>query len=181
MRTALTKDQLADPHLAACEANLRACVHCGICTATCPTYVLTGDERDGPRGRIVMMQRMLEEGGTPGADTVHHLDRCLTCLGCRSACPSSVDYARLIDTARAHIHTHYRRPLRQRLSRALIATVMPRPQLLKRRWRWRACSHRSRGGCRAFRAPWRARPSAPKAPRRLPAPARRKRACAKSR
>lgn len=131
MRTALTKDQLADPHLVACEANLRACVHCGICTATCPTYVLTGDERDGPRGRIVMMQRMLEEGGTPGADTVHHLDRCLTCLGCRSACPSSVDYARLIDTARAHIHTHYRRPLRQRLSRALIATVMPRPQIVK--------------------------------------------------
>src|SRR5215472_18879209 len=131
MRTNLAPHQLDDPHLAAVEKNLRACVHCGICTATCPTYVLTGDERDGPRGRIVMMQRMLEAGETPTAETVFHLDRCLSCLGCRTACPSSVDYARLIDTARAHIETHYRRPLGDRMLRAFIANVISRPALLR--------------------------------------------------
>lgn len=130
MRTNFTQAQLEDPHLASVERNLRACVHCGICTATCPTYVLLGDERDGPRGRIVMMQRMLEHGGTPSAETVHHVDRCLSCLGCRTACPSGVDYAHLVDTARAHIHAHYRRPLPERALRAAIVFVMPRPALV---------------------------------------------------
>lgn len=128
MRTNLTPEQCSDPRLAAVEGNLRACVHCGICTATCPTYLLTGDERDGPRGRIVMMQRMLEADAVPSPETVRHLDRCLSCLGCRTACPSSVDYARLIDTARVHIHTHYRRPWYQRAQRFLIANVMTRPR-----------------------------------------------------
>ena len=127
MRTNLAAHQLADPHLASVEKNLRACVHCGICTATCPTYLLTGDERDGPRGRIVMMQRMLESGEAPSAETVHHIDRCLSCLGCRTACPSSVDYARLVDTARAHIHETYKRPWHERLFRLAIAHVMARP------------------------------------------------------
>jgi glycolate oxidase iron-sulfur subunit len=131
MRTAFTLAQLADPHLAEAEKNLRACVHCGICTATCPTYVLLGDERDGPRGRIVMMQKMLEDGGAPSAETVLHIDRCLSCLGCRTACPSGVDYARLADTARAHIETHYRRPLRERVTRWLIAAVVTRPALAR--------------------------------------------------
>ena len=90
-----------------------------ICTATCPTYVLLGDERDGPRGRIVMMQQMLEESATPSAETVLHVDRCLSCLACRTACPSSVDYARLVDTARVHIETRYRRPLADRILRSL--------------------------------------------------------------
>src|SRR3974390_2685968 len=121
MRTTLTPAQCADPHIAAVEKNLRACVHCGICTASCPTYVLTGDERDGPRGRIVMIQQMLEGELSPSAETVHHVDRCLSCLGCRTACPSSVDYARLVDTARAHIEAHYRRPVMDRFVRALIA------------------------------------------------------------
>ena len=107
MRTNFTSAQLTDPHLAAVEENLRNCVHCGICTATCPTYVLLGDERDGPRGRIVMMQQMLEENATPSPQTVLHVDRCLSCLACRTACPSSVDYARLVDTARAHIEMRY--------------------------------------------------------------------------
>ena len=124
MRTNFTPTQLTDPHLAEAEKNLRACVHCGICTATCPTYVLLGDERDGPRGRIVMMQNMLEEGGAPSPETVLHVDRCLSCLACRTACPSSVDYARLIDEARVHIQTTYRRPLGDKLLRWLIATVM---------------------------------------------------------
>ena len=113
------------------EENLRNCVHCGICTATCPTYVLLGDERDGPRGRIVMMQQMLEENATPSPETVLHVDRCLSCLACRTACPSSVDYARLVDTARAHIETRYRRPLADRVLRWMLATVMPRPALVR--------------------------------------------------
>jgi glycolate oxidase iron-sulfur subunit len=131
MRTAFSPGQLTDPHLAEAEKNLRACVHCGICTATCPTYVLLGDERDGPRGRIVMMQKMLEAGGAPSPETVLHIDRCLSCLGCRTACPSGVDYARLIDTARDHIEIHYRRPLRERTVRWLIANVLARPALAK--------------------------------------------------
>jgi len=131
MRTFFTTEQLADPHLAEAEKNLRACVHCGICTATCPTYVLLGDERDGPRGRIVMMQKMLEAGGAPSAETVLHVDRCLSCLGCRTACPSGVDYARLVDTARAHIEIHYRRPVGERSTRWLIANVLARPAFAK--------------------------------------------------
>lgn len=131
MRTNFSPAMLADPHLAGAEKNLRACVHCGICTATCPTYVLLGDERDGPRGRIVMMQRMLEEGGTPSEETVLHLDRCLSCLGCRTACPSGVDYAQLIDASRAHIEEHYKRPVRDRVLRSLIANLLPRPAVTK--------------------------------------------------
>ena len=131
MRTNFTSAQLADPHLAAAEENLRSCVHCGICTATCPTYVLLGDERDGPRGRIVMMQQMLEENAAPSPETLLHVDRCLSCLACRTACPSSVDYARLVDTARAHIETRYQRPLADRLLRWLIAVVLPRPALVR--------------------------------------------------
>jgi glycolate oxidase iron-sulfur subunit len=131
MRTNFSPAQLADPQLVEAERNLRACVHCGICTATCPTYVLLGDERDSPRGRIVMMQRMLEEGGAPSSETVLHVDRCLSCLGCRTACPSSVDYARLVDQARAHIETHHRRPLDERLTRWFIATVLTRPAIVR--------------------------------------------------
>lgn len=129
MRTNFSLAQLADPHLADAEKNLRACVHCGICTATCPTYVLLGDERDGPRGRIVMMQAMLESGTAPTPETVHHLDRCLSCLGCRTACPSGVDYPRLIDAARAHIETQYARSWGERVLRWLIARVLTRPEL----------------------------------------------------
>ncbi len=131
MRTQFSPAQLADPHLAAAEKSVRACVHCGICTATCPTYVLTGDERDGPRGRIVMMQQMLEDGGAPEPEAVKHIDRCLSCLACRTACPSSVDYARLVDAARAHIETHHRRPLGERGLRWLIAAAMTRPALVR--------------------------------------------------
>jgi glycolate oxidase iron-sulfur subunit len=131
MRTNFTSAQLSDPHLAAAEANLRNCVHCGICTATCPTYVLTGDERDGPRGRIAMMQQMLEEGGAPSPETVLHVDRCLSCLACRTACPSGVDYARLVDAARAHIEREHRRTLADRALRWLIAAAMTRPAVLR--------------------------------------------------
>src|SRR5689334_2302161 len=131
MRYNFTPEQLADPQLGPAAKAVRSCVHCGICTATCPTYVLLGDERDGPRGRIVMMQQMLEAGGAPTPETVLHVDRCLSCLACRTACPSSVDYARLTDAARAHIETHYRRPIGERLLRWFIAHVTTRPNHIR--------------------------------------------------
>lgn len=127
MQTNFNSLQLADPTIARADAILKRCVHCGLCTATCPTYVLTGDERDGPRGRIVMMQQMLEQDAVPAPEAVHYIDRCLSCLGCRTACPSGVNYPRLVDTARAYIETHYRRPLGDRLLRRLIAAVLTRP------------------------------------------------------
>src|ERR1700742_4685309 len=110
MQTNFKAKQLKDPRTAEIDRILRKCVHCGFCTATCPTYVLTGDERDGPRGRIELIKAMLEQGGPPPAETVTHTDRCLSCLGCKTACPSGVDYAQLIDHGRAHIEAHYRRP-----------------------------------------------------------------------
>jgi glycolate dehydrogenase iron-sulfur subunit len=131
MRTNFSLVQLSAPDFADAERNLRACVHCGICTATCPTYVLTGDERDGPRGRIVMMQHMLESGVPPTAETVYHVDRCLSCLGCRTACPSGVDYARIADAARNYIEINHERPRRERAMRDAIAFVMARPIFLR--------------------------------------------------
>jgi glycolate oxidase iron-sulfur subunit len=127
MRNNFTPEQWADPELAPAATAVRRCVHCGFCTATCPTYVVLGDERDSPRGRIQFMQKMLEEGGTPSDEAVHHIDRCLSCLNCRTTCPSSVDYARLVDTSRAYIHEHYKRPLGDRFMRWIIATVFPYP------------------------------------------------------
>ena len=131
MRTAFTPEQLADPHLKDAEHALRTCIHCGFCTATCPTYVLLGDERDSPRGRIGLIQHMLESVAPPTEETVKHLDRCLSCLGCRSACPSGVDYAALIDVARAHIEKTYKRPLPERLFRSFVLFVLTRPSLFK--------------------------------------------------
>jgi glycolate oxidase iron-sulfur subunit len=93
--------------------------------------VLLGDERDSPRGRIVLMKDMLEKGGAPSAETVYHIDRCLSCLNCKTACPSSVNYQRLVDQARVHIQEHYKRPLGDRLLRWTIATVMTRPALVR--------------------------------------------------
>ncbi len=124
MRTVFTAAQLADPQVAASATAIRTCVHCGFCTATCPTYVLLGDERDSPRGRIAMIKAMLEAGGPPPASTVTHVDRCLSCLACTTTCPSGVDYAQLIDHARAYIETHHVRPWPDRVLRALLAFVL---------------------------------------------------------
>lgn len=110
---------------------IRSCVHCGFCTATCPTYVLLNDERDSPRGRIQLIKAMLDKGGAPDPVTVRHIDRCLSCLACTTTCPSGVDYMHLIDAARTHIETHYRRPFHERMLRRLLATVLPRPGLLR--------------------------------------------------
>jgi glycolate oxidase iron-sulfur subunit len=131
MQTAFTAAQLADPEIAASHAAIRKCVHCGFCTATCPTYVLLGDERDSPRGRIELIKAMLEDGGAPSKETVTHIDRCLSCLACKTTCPSGVDYAQLIDHGRAHIEATYRRPLPERLLRALIPAVLARPGRLR--------------------------------------------------
>ncbi len=128
MQTNFTPDQLADPAMAASEAVIRKCVHCGFCTATCPTYVLLGDELDSPRGRIYLMKDMLENERTPSAEVVKHIDRCLSCLSCMTTCPSGVNYMHLVDHARAYIEERYRRPLHERLLRSLLAQVLPYPR-----------------------------------------------------
>ena len=131
MQTSFTLAQLADPNIAESEKILRACVHCGFCTATCPTYVLLGDELDSPRGRIYLIKEMLEHDRPATADVVKHIDRCLSCLACMTTCPSGVHYMHLVDHARVHIEETYRRPLADRLIRMLLATVLPHPMRLR--------------------------------------------------
>ncbi|HXZ69190.1 MAG TPA: glycolate oxidase subunit GlcF [Alphaproteobacteria bacterium] len=128
MQTQFTLAQLADPAIRESNAILRACVHCGFCTATCPTYVVLGDERDSPRGRIYMIKNMLESGATADPATVTHIDRCLTCLSCMTTCPAGVDYMHLVGHARTHIAQTYRRPLRDRLLRAALNWLLPHPE-----------------------------------------------------
>src|SRR5277367_3324750 len=130
MQTNFTDAQLADPAVNASEKILRACVHCGFCTATCPTYVLLGDELDSPRGRIYLIKDMLTSGKVT-ADTVKHIDRCLSCLACMTTCPSGVHYMHLIDHARRWIERYYRRPWSEKVLRGLLGTVLSRPRLLR--------------------------------------------------
>ena len=127
MRTDFTPAQLLDPDTQQSEKILRACVHCGFCTATCPTYVLLGDELDSPRGRIYLIKNMLEAGGPVAQETVTHIDRCLSCLACMTTCPSGVNYMHLVDHGRRHIEAHYRRPLIERALRWALGTVLTRP------------------------------------------------------
>jgi glycolate oxidase iron-sulfur subunit len=131
MQTQFTPAQLLDPHIQEADKILRACVHCGFCTATCPTYVLLGDERDSPRGRIYLIKEMLEGGGPATAAVATHVDRCLSCLSCMTTCPSGVNYMHLVDHARVHIAQTFSRPLSERLWRALLAFVLPRPRLFR--------------------------------------------------
>ncbi|SJM29170.1 glycolate oxidase subunit GlcF [Mesorhizobium delmotii] len=127
MQTNFSAAQLADPHVAESEKILRKCVHCGFCTATCPTYVTLGNELDSPRGRIYLIKDMLENGRPADKEIVTHIDRCLSCLACMTTCPSGVNYMHLVDHARAHIEETYRRPLPDRLTRAMLALVLPYP------------------------------------------------------
>jgi glycolate oxidase iron-sulfur subunit len=127
MQTTFTLAQLADPQIAQSEKILRACVHCGFCTATCPTYVLDGNELDSPRGRIYLIKDMLEHDRPATAEVTLHIDRCLSCLACMTTCPSGVHYMHLVDHARVHIERTYRRPLSERLLRATLAWLMPYP------------------------------------------------------
>ena len=125
MQTHFSIDQLKDPAIAEADQILRACVHCGFCTATCPTFVLTGDERDSPRGRIWMMRELLERPDSVSADTGIHLDRCLGCLSCTTTCPSGVDYPHLLDIGRAKLDEQVKRPIPDRLMRGLLAKTIP--------------------------------------------------------
>jgi glycolate oxidase iron-sulfur subunit len=131
MQTGFTLTQLADPDLREADKILRTCVHCGFCLATCPTYVLLGDELDSPRGRIYLMKEMLEGGEPVGKDVAKHIDRCLSCLSCMTTCPSGVHYAHLVDQGRRRVEETYRRPLHERLLRGILATVLPRPALFR--------------------------------------------------
>ena len=128
MKTEFTLELLDDPAMAASEAVIRKCVHCGFCLATCPTYVLLGDELDSPRGRIYLMKDMLENERDPAPEVVKHIDRCLSCLSCMTTCPSGVNYMHLVDHARTYIQARYRRPLKDRLIRGLLALVLPHPK-----------------------------------------------------
>ncbi len=127
MQTTFTDDQLKDPAIQRSNEILRSCVHCGFCTATCPTYQVLGDELDSPRGRIYLIKDMLENDRPADARTVKHIDRCLSCLACMTTCPSGVHYMHLVDHARAHIEKTYRRPLMDRLLRWTLARILPYP------------------------------------------------------
>ncbi len=127
MQTKFTSEQLTDPRIAEADRILQRCVHCGLCTATCSTYVLLGDERDSPRGRIYLMKDMFEGNHDASKEITLHVDRCLSCLSCMSTCPGGVDYMHLVDLARAHIEDTHKRSIKDRLIRALLVMVLPDP------------------------------------------------------
>lgn len=127
MQTHFTPEQLRDPNLARANEILRTCVHCGFCTATCPTYQVLGDELDSPRGRIYLIKEMLETGRPADAKTVTHIDRCLSCLSCMTTCPSGVHYMHLVDQAREYIEQTYKRPVTDRLLRWVLSRIIPYP------------------------------------------------------
>ncbi|GFE49690.1 glycolate oxidase iron-sulfur subunit [Roseobacter cerasinus] len=127
MQTTFTPEQLKDPSVARSNEILRSCVHCGFCTATCPTYQVLGDELDSPRGRIYLIKDMLENDRDPDAKTVKHIDRCLSCLACMTTCPSGVHYMHLVDHARAYIEQRYKRPFGDRALRWILAQILPYP------------------------------------------------------
>src|SRR5258708_24786461 len=131
MKTELSLAPLADPDIAEADKILRACVHCGFCTATCPTYVLLGGELASPRGRMYLIKEMLEKNRKPTQEVVKHIDRCLSCLACMTTCPSGVNYMHLVDEARVRIERDYKRPLTERALRAVLASVLPRPGLFR--------------------------------------------------
>ncbi|MBV9249493.1 MAG: glycolate oxidase subunit GlcF [Acetobacteraceae bacterium] len=131
MQTNFTPEQLNDPDIASSNQVLRTCVHCGFCTATCPTFVLLGDELDSPRGRIYLIKDMLEAGRPATEEVVRHIDRCLSCLSCMTTCPSGVNYMHLVDYARTYIERTYRRPWHERVLRAMLGRILPRPGLFR--------------------------------------------------
>ena len=158
MQTNFTAEQLRDPDIAASNQVLRTCVHCGFCTATCPTFLLLGDELDSPRGRIYLIKDMLETGRPATEEVVRHVDRCLSCLSCMTTCPSGVNYMHLVDHARTYIERTYRRPL-------------ARPRAARRCWP-RCCRGRRCSVSRCSRRGWRGRSPGCCRPGMLAAPAR---------
>ena len=127
MQTNFTAEQLQDPDTAVSNQVLRTCVHCGFCTATCPTFLLLGDELDSPRGRIYLIKDMLETGRPASEQVARHVDRCLSCLSCMTTCPSGVHYMHLVDHARTYIERTYRRPWHERLLRGVLGATLPSP------------------------------------------------------
>jgi glycolate oxidase iron-sulfur subunit len=127
MQTNFTPEQLKSPAIQRANEVLRSCVHCGFCTATCPTYQVLGDELDSPRGRIYLIKDMLEKGRPADAKTVQHIDRCLSCLACMTTCPSGVHYMHLVDHARDYIEQTYKRPVFERVLRWTLAKILPYP------------------------------------------------------
>ena len=158
MQTNFTPKQLKNPRLAEIDKILRRCVHCGFCTATCPTYVLLGDERDSPRGRIYLMKEMFENDRPASPEVQHHVDRCLSCLSCMTTCPSGVDYMHLVDYARAHIEQTARRGIKERMARAMLAAILPYPDRFRLALRGatvRQAVHGTAAPSRAARSWWR--------------------------
>ncbi|MGH1353189.1 MAG: glycolate oxidase subunit GlcF [Methyloligellaceae bacterium] len=131
MQTNFSIKQLADSQTSESNRILRRCVHCGFCTATCPTYQILGDELDSPRGRIYLIKQMLEEDRPADAETVKHIDRCLSCLSCMTTCPSGVHYMHLVDHAREYIEETYKRPVGDRLLRSLLTFLLPKPSMFR--------------------------------------------------
>ncbi len=166
MRTNIPPHLLQDPEVEASEKVLRACVHCGFCNATCPTYLLTGNELEGPRGRIYLIKSILEESIPPSQQTLEHIDNCLGCLACETTCPSGVDYSRLLETARPRLDQLVKRPLADRLLRALLTRLLPYPGRTR-------LALKMSGLGRAFSGlmPRAMRPLLAMAPKRLPPPA----------
>ncbi|MGI3169698.1 glycolate oxidase subunit GlcF [Pseudooceanicola sp. C21-150M6] len=168
MRTEFTEDQLKDPGTARANQILRACVHCGFCTATCPTYQVLGDELDSPRGRIYLIKDMLENERVPDHKTVKHIDRCLSCLACMTTCPSGVHYMHLVDHARAYIEKTYKRRWDDRLLRWTLARIIPHPT----RFRLALLAARIARPLRRLIPDARLRAMIGMAPARLPTPSR---------
>lgn len=127
MRTEFSQTQLTDLDTSTAANAIRKCVHCGFCLATCPTYELLGNELDSPRGRIYLMKDILEKDRCPTSQEVKHLDRCLSCLACKTTCPSGVDYMHLIDHTRQYIEARYRRPLAEKSMRWMLSMILPYP------------------------------------------------------
>ncbi|EEE38725.1 glycolate oxidase, iron-sulfur subunit [Rhodobacteraceae bacterium KLH11] len=164
MQTTFTKDQLRDPAIQRSNEILRNCVHCGFCTATCPTYQVLGDELDSPRGRIYLIKDMLENERVPDEKTVKHIDRCLSCLACMTTCPSGVHYMHLVDHARDYIEAHYKRPFSDRALRWLLSRILPYPT----RFRWALIGARLGRPFRALMPDARLRAMLDMAPKHIP-------------
>ncbi len=171
MQTNFTTEQLKDPRLAEADRILRRCVHCGLCTAVCSTYVILGDERDSPRGRIYLIKDMLEQGRDATPQVQLHVDRCLSCLSCMSTCPGGVDYMHLVDLARAHINETGTRSAKARAVRSLLASVIPYPGRMRAAVRAATLGRPFKGLLRRLGLPELAA-MIELAPRSLPAPSR---------
>ena len=131
METNFSKEQLKDKDNKSSEKIIRKCVHCGFCNATCPTYLLFGDELDGPRGRIYLIKDMIENKKPANEKIVKHIDRCLSCYSCMTTCPSGVNYMHLVDHGRDHIEKTYKRPLNERIIRNFLSKVLPNSTLFR--------------------------------------------------